>query len=106
MLARGKPTLNCPDEWGKIYKVSNKALDYNLQINPYSRITNKYISVHYDRRSFEFEDLTGSSPPFSRSLSQEHHYEDILGQSALLSITDFKFKLTDGNLGQELISLA
>ncbi|XP_029350878.1 DENN domain-containing protein 2A-like [Echeneis naucrates] len=31
------------------------------------------------RKSFEFEDLTGpTSPPFSHSSSQEHHYEDIL----------------------------
>ncbi|XP_028426358.1 DENN domain-containing protein 2A isoform X2 [Perca flavescens] len=31
-----------------------------------------------DRKSFELEDLAGStSPLFSRSLSQEHHYEDI-----------------------------
>ncbi|XP_028288091.1 DENN domain-containing protein 2A-like isoform X2 [Parambassis ranga] len=35
-----------------------------------------------NRRSFEFEDLVGSnSPLFCRSLSQEHHYEDILDSS-------------------------
>uniref|UniRef100_UPI0037E94172 DENN domain-containing protein 2A-like isoform X2 n=1 Tax=Semicossyphus pulcher TaxID=241346 RepID=UPI0037E94172 len=35
-----------------------------------------------NRKSFEFEDLARStSPLFSRSLSQEHHYEDILDSS-------------------------
>lgn len=39
-----------------------------------------------DRKSFEFEDLAGSTgPPFSRSQAQEHHYEDILGQTHCLS---------------------
>lgn len=32
---------------------------------------------HSDRKSLEFEDL------FSHPLSQEHHYEDILGQANL-----------------------
>lgn len=51
-----------------------------------------YCSVHYDRKSFEFEDLAEStSSLFSRSLSQDHHYEDILGQTPLLLFTDFSF---------------
>lgn len=41
--------------------------------------------AQHDRNSFESEDLAGStSPLFSRSGSQEHHYEDILGQSIML----------------------
>lgn len=51
------------------------------------------VSLHGDRKSFEFEDLAGSTSLLSsRSLSQEHHYEDILGQSPLVSFTDFKLK--------------
>ena len=55
--------------------------------------TNLPFAVYHDRKSFEFDDLAGStSPHFSRSLSQEHHYEDILGQSPLLSIIGLNSK--------------
>lgn len=43
-----------------------------------------YFSFHFDRKSLEFEDIPGSNSSFfTRSLSQEHHYEDILGQKPL-----------------------
>ncbi|XP_047191950.1 DENN domain-containing protein 2A-like isoform X3 [Scophthalmus maximus] len=40
------------------------------------------VQDNINRKSFEFEDLAGSTgPPFSRSQAQEHHYEDILDLS-------------------------
>ncbi|XP_026182925.1 DENN domain-containing protein 2A-like isoform X1 [Mastacembelus armatus] len=40
------------------------------------------VRENINRKSFEFEDLTSpTSPLFSHSLSQEHHYEDILDLS-------------------------
>ncbi|KAM7367021.1 hypothetical protein PAMP_014946 [Pampus punctatissimus] len=40
------------------------------------------VRGNINRKSFEFEDISGSnSPLFSRSMSQEHHYEDILDSS-------------------------
>lgn len=48
----------------------------------YGRHRGERIRDNINRRSFEYEDLAGStSPIFSRSLSQEHHYEDILDPS-------------------------
>ncbi|KAM3588047.1 uncharacterized protein V6R79_019992 [Siganus canaliculatus] len=48
----------------------------------YGRPRGERARDNINRKSFEFEDLTGSSVPlFSRSLSQEHHYEDILDSS-------------------------
>ncbi|XP_023132970.2 DENN domain-containing protein 2A-like isoform X1 [Amphiprion ocellaris] len=48
----------------------------------YGRPRGQTVRDNINRRSFEFEDLGGSnSPLFSRSLSQEHHYEDILDSS-------------------------
>ncbi|XP_008299822.1 DENN domain-containing protein 2A-like [Stegastes partitus] len=48
----------------------------------YGRSRGETVRDNLNRRSFEFEDLGGSnSPLFSRSLSQEHHYEDILDSS-------------------------
>ncbi|XP_041636724.1 DENN domain-containing protein 2A-like isoform X2 [Cheilinus undulatus] len=44
----------------------------------YGRPRAERVRDHINRKPFEFEDLTGStSPPLCRSLSQEHHYEDI-----------------------------
>ncbi|XP_054480260.1 DENN domain-containing protein 2A-like isoform X2 [Anoplopoma fimbria] len=44
----------------------------------YGRPRGERVRDNVNRKSFEFEDLEGStSPLFSRSLSQEHHYEDI-----------------------------
>nr|XP_020495169.1 DENN domain-containing protein 2A-like isoform X1 [Labrus bergylta]XP_020495170.1 DENN domain-containing protein 2A-like isoform X1 [Labrus bergylta] len=48
----------------------------------YGRPRGERVRDHINRKSFEFEDLAGSRGPlFSRSLSQEHHYEDILDSS-------------------------
>nr|XP_046235454.1 DENN domain-containing protein 2A-like [Scatophagus argus] len=48
----------------------------------HGRQRSERVREHINRNSFEFEDLTGSaSLPSSRSLSQEHHYEDILDSS-------------------------
>ncbi|XP_034529434.1 DENN domain-containing protein 2A-like isoform X2 [Notolabrus celidotus] len=44
----------------------------------YGRQRGERVRDNINRKSFEFEDLEGSTSPFlSRSLSQEHHYEDI-----------------------------
>ncbi|XP_070784696.1 DENN domain-containing protein 2A-like [Enoplosus armatus] len=49
---------------------------------PPSGVYGRPRSERANRKSFEFEDLTEStSPLFSRSLSQEHHYEDVLDSS-------------------------
>lgn len=69
--------------------------------------TNFCFSVLHDRKSFEFEDLAGStSLLFSRSMSQEHHYEDILGQTPPLSITDVNFKEIVCHFGEYACSLS
>ncbi|XP_042259416.1 DENN domain-containing protein 2A-like isoform X2 [Thunnus maccoyii] len=48
----------------------------------YGRPRGERVRDNINRKSFEFEDIPGSnSPLFSRSLSQEHHYEDILDSS-------------------------
>ncbi|XP_039891015.1 DENN domain-containing protein 2A-like isoform X1 [Simochromis diagramma] len=48
----------------------------------YGRPRGERVRDSFNRRSFEFEDLAGSNGLlFSRSLSQEHHYEDILDSS-------------------------
>ncbi|XP_067345655.1 DENN domain-containing protein 2A-like isoform X2 [Channa argus] len=48
----------------------------------YGRLRSERLRESIKRRSFEFEDLAGStSPVLSHSLSQEHHYEDILDSS-------------------------
>ncbi|XP_044041578.1 DENN domain-containing protein 2A-like isoform X2 [Siniperca chuatsi] len=48
----------------------------------YGRPRGERARDNINRKSFEFEDLTGStSLLFSRSLSQEHHYEDVLDSS-------------------------
>ncbi|XP_030575992.1 DENN domain-containing protein 2A-like [Archocentrus centrarchus] len=48
----------------------------------YGRPRGERVRDTFSRRSFEFEDLPGSnSLLFSHSLSQEHHYEDILDSS-------------------------
>ncbi|XP_070709540.1 DENN domain-containing protein 2A-like [Pempheris klunzingeri] len=48
----------------------------------YGRPRGERVRENINRKSFEFEELIGStSPLFSRSLSQEHHYEDILDSS-------------------------
>ncbi|XP_055367680.1 DENN domain-containing protein 2A-like isoform X2 [Betta splendens] len=48
----------------------------------YGRQRGERVRDSVNRKSFEFEDLAGlSSPLSSRSLSQEHHYEDILDAS-------------------------
>ncbi|XP_041833916.1 DENN domain-containing protein 2A-like [Melanotaenia boesemani] len=48
----------------------------------YRRPRSERVRDNISRRSFEFEDLTKSnSPLLTRSLSQEHHYEDILDLS-------------------------
>ncbi|TKS90953.1 DENN domain-containing protein 2A [Collichthys lucidus] len=48
----------------------------------YRRPRGERVRDSINRKSFEFEDLAGStSPLFSHSLSQEHHYEDILDSS-------------------------
>ncbi|XP_045927546.1 DENN domain-containing protein 2A-like isoform X1 [Micropterus dolomieu] len=48
----------------------------------YGRPRGERVRDNINRKSFEFEDLAGStSLLFSRSLSQEHHYEDILDSS-------------------------
>ncbi|KAI3366435.1 hypothetical protein L3Q82_000579 [Scortum barcoo] len=45
----------------------------------YGRPRGERVRDNINRKSFEYEDLARStSPLFSRSLSQEHHYEDIL----------------------------
>ncbi|XP_069556318.1 DENN domain-containing protein 2A-like isoform X1 [Brachyistius frenatus] len=48
----------------------------------YGRLRSERARDNINRRSFEFEDVTGSSSPlFSHLLSQEHHYEDIQDSS-------------------------
>ncbi|KAM9334630.1 DENN domain-containing protein 2A-like [Symphorus nematophorus] len=48
----------------------------------YGRPRGERVRDNINRKSFEFDDLAVStSPHFSRSLSQEHHYEDILDSS-------------------------
>ncbi|XP_059182426.1 DENN domain-containing protein 2A-like [Centropristis striata] len=48
----------------------------------YGRSKGERVRDNINRKSFELEDLAGStSQLFSRSLSQEHHYEDILDSS-------------------------
>ncbi|XP_042367564.1 DENN domain-containing protein 2A-like [Plectropomus leopardus] len=48
----------------------------------YGRPRGEKVRDNVNRKSFEFEDLAGStSPLFSRRPSQEHHYEDIADSS-------------------------
>ncbi|XP_036978362.1 DENN domain-containing protein 2A-like isoform X2 [Acanthopagrus latus] len=74
---QGRGQRNLPPLPSSSTKTSSKP-----PLGVYGRPRGERVRDNINRKSFEFEDLAGStSPLLPRSLSQEHHYEDILDSS-------------------------